>query len=483
MSIRVRFAPSPTGHLHMGGARTALFNYLLARKLGGKFIVRIEDTDQSRNVENADLGFLENIRWLGLHWDEGPDIGGDYGPYRCMERLDIYLLYVEKLIDEGKAYPCYCTEEELEVERQESLRLNRIHKYSGKCRTLTPEQRKTYELQKRKKTIRFLVPEGQVIEFKDQVRGVLKFESNDIGDYIIVKSDGIPTYNFAVVVDDHLMEISHVIRGEEHISNTPRQLLIYEAFGWDQPQFAHLALILKSNGKKLSKRDESIVQFIEQYRSMGYLPEAMNNFLALLGWSPGGERELFSLEELTDLFTLDKIQKSGAIFDQAKLNWMNNYYLKHTESNRIIDLATSILGQQGVIDQSISRSWIEELISLYQDRISYVGDLVKFVEPLLKANVEYKDDAVELIKDSQTRLIADSFLTKVKHLHDWDGESISTLMKEIHKETGLKGRSLYVAIRATVLGETEGPDLIHCLLLLGREKVILRLEELKNKLI
>lgn len=480
MSLRVRFAPSPTGHLHLGGARTALFNYLLAKKLGGKFIIRIEDTDQTRNIEKADLRFLENLRWLGLDWDEGPDMGGEYGPYRCMERLDIYQKYVDQLLAEGKAYTCYCTEEELQMERKESLKHNPMPKYRGHCRHLTPIQRRIFEQEGRAKTVRFYVPEKQTIQFNDQIRGDMKFESDEIGDFIIIKSDGIPTYNFAVAVDDHLMEITHVIRGEEHISNSPRQILIYEAFGWERPQFGHLPLILKPSGKKLSKRDESIVQFIEQYRNLGFLPEAMNNFLALLGWSPGGEKEFFTHEELIETFSLDRIQKSGAIFDKAKLDWMNNYYMKQANPQRIIDLAIPILQQKGLMDDTVDVNWIAELISLYQDRMSHVGELAKLAESLLKP--EYKDDAALLLKEDQVRVIVVSFLNQVKDIHDWNSENIAALIKKMHKETGLKVRSLYLAIRAAVLGETQGPDLNHCLLLVGKEQVILRLDRLIDAL-
>lgn len=478
MSIRVRFAPSPTGHLHLGGARTALFNYLLAKKHGGKFIIRIEDTDQTRNVEKADIGFLENLRWLGLDWDEGPDIGGEYGPYRCMERLDIYRRYVDQLLAEGKAYPCYCTEEELQTQREDSLLHNRTPKYHGNCRHLTAAQKSILEQEGRSKTIRFHVPEGQSIAFCDQVRGQMKFESDEVGDFVIVKSDGIPTYNFAVAVDDHLMEITHVVRGEEHISNTPRQLLIYEAFGWEKPQFGHLPLILKPTGKKLSKRDESVIQFIEQYRALGFLPEAMNNFLALLGWSPGGVKELFTDQELIEAFSLDRIQKSGAIFDKAKLDWMNHYYMKQADQQRLIDLAIPLLKEQGFPVDTLDENWMSELISLYQERMSYVGELSKLAKPLLKTDIEYTEHALQLLKEDQVRLIVDSFLSKVNEVQQWNGDYISLLMKEIHKETGMRGRSLYLAIRAAVLGETQGPDLIPCLFLLGREQVLRRLQRL-----
>ncbi|MEW9673411.1 glutamate--tRNA ligase [Ammoniphilus sp. 3BR4] len=478
MSIRVRFAPSPTGHLHLGGARTALYNHLLAKKYGGKFIIRIEDTDQTRNVDRADIGFLENLKWLGLDWDEGPDIGGEYGPYRCMERLDIYRRYVDQLLAEGKAYPCYCTEEDLQAQREESLLHNQTPKYNGHCWHLTPAQKSIFEQEGRSKTIRFHVPEGQTIAFCDEVRGRMHFQSDEIGDFIVVKSDGIPTYNFAVAVDDHLMEITHVIRGEEHISNTPRQLLIYDAFGWEKPRFGHLPLILKPSGKKLSKRDESIIQFIEQYRSLGFLPEAMNNFLALLGWSPGGEKELFTDQELIQAFSHDRIQKSGAIFDKAKLDWMNHYYIKQADQKRLIDLAIPILKEQGLPADTLDRKWMGDLITLYQERLSHVGELAKLAEPLLKRDIEYNDQAVQVLKEDQVRLIIDAFFSKVKEVHLWSGENIAILMTEIHKETGLRGRSLYLAIRAAVLGETQGPDLIQCLFLLGRDQVIRRLQKL-----
>lgn len=287
--VRVRYAPSPTGHLHIGGARTALFNYLYARHFNGKFIIRIEDTDIKRNVEGGEYNQLEYLKWLGIEWDESIDVGGEYGPYRQTERLDIYEKYWRELLDKGLAYKCYCTEEELERSREEQMARGEAPKYSGRCRHLTDEERKRFEAEGRKPTIRFRVPEGKVYAFDDMVKGRVSFDSDGIGDFVIVKQNGIPTYNFAVTIDDHLMKISHVLRGEEHISNTPKQLMLYEAFGWEAPVFAHMTLIVGENRKKLSKRDESVIQFVEQYRDLGYLPEALLNFIALLGWSPEGE--------------------------------------------------------------------------------------------------------------------------------------------------------------------------------------------------
>lgn len=299
--VRVRYAPSPTGHLHIGNARTALFNYLYAKHFNGKFIIRTEDTDEKRNVAGGEESQLKFLKWLGLEWDEGADIGGDYGPYRQTERLDLYNKYVNELLERNLAYKCYMSEEELEAEREEQREKGQVPKYSGAHRNLTEEQIAAFEAEGRKPSIRVRVPENKTYMFQDIVRGEITFESSDFGDWVIVKKNGIPTYNFAVAIDDHLMEITHVLRGEEHISNTPKQMMVYEAFGWEAPKYGHMTLILNEERKKLSKRDEHILQFIEQYRNLGYLPEAMFNFISLLGWSPVGEEEIFSQEKLIEI--------------------------------------------------------------------------------------------------------------------------------------------------------------------------------------
>lgn len=319
--VRVRYAPSPTGHLHIGNARTALFNYLFARHNDGDFIIRIEDTDQKRNIEDGEKSQLENLAWLGMDWDESPEKPGKYGPYRQSERKDIYQPLIDHLLLSNLAYKCYCTEEELEAEREAQKARGEMPHYSGKCAHLTPEEQAEKEAQGFTPVIRFRVPRNKSYTFEDMVKGEIVFESDNTGgDFVIQKRDGMPTYNFAVVVDDHEMEISHVLRGDDHIANTPKQLMIYEAFGWKAPVFGHMTLIINSEtGKKLSKRDESILQFIEQYRELGYLPEAMFNFIALLGWSPVGEDELFSQEELITIFNPDRLSKSPAAFDGKKI--------------------------------------------------------------------------------------------------------------------------------------------------------------------
>ena len=291
--VRVRFAPSPTGPFHIGGARSALFNYLLARKTGGKLILRIEDTDRERSTPESEENIKAALKWLGMDWDEGVDVGGPNGPYHQMERLDIYKKYTDKLLAEGKAYYCYCTDEELEEERQSLIKEGKMPRYMGKCRHLTEEQIAQFKAEGRKPTVRFRVPADQQILVRDMVRGDVVFDSNNIGDFVIVKSDGIPTYNYAVVIDDALMHITHVIRAEEHLSNTPRQCLVYDALGFKQPTFGHISLILGKDHTKMSKRHGATS--VDQYRQLGYLPEAINNFLALLGWAPNSEQEIFSM--------------------------------------------------------------------------------------------------------------------------------------------------------------------------------------------
>ncbi|MGS0651593.1 glutamate--tRNA ligase, partial [Staphylococcus arlettae] len=300
--VRVRYAPSPTGYLHIGNARTALFNYLFAKHYDGDFIIRIEDTDSKRNLEDGESSQFDNLKWLGIDWDESVDKDKGYGPYRQSERAEIYNPLIQQLLDEDKAYKCYMTEEELEAEREEQIANNEMPRYGGKHAHLTEEERQQFEAEGRKPSIRFRVPKDTTFKFDDMVKGEISFDSNNIGDWVIVKKDGVPTYNFAVAVDDHYMEISDVIRGDDHISNTPKQIMIYETFGWEVPRFAHMSLIVNEERKKLSKRDGKILQFIEQYRDLGYLPEALFNFITLLGWSPEGEEEIYSKEEFIKIF-------------------------------------------------------------------------------------------------------------------------------------------------------------------------------------
>ncbi|MFX3631167.1 MAG: glutamate--tRNA ligase [Candidatus Pristimantibacillus sp.] len=481
--VRVRYAPSPTGHLHIGNARTALFNYLFARNLGGKLIVRIEDTDVKRNVAGGEESQLTYLKWLGMDWDESVDIGGGYGPYRQTERLDIYREYWQDLIDRGLAYRCYCNEQELEQEREEQTARGETPRYSGRHRDLTEEQRQAFEAEGRVPSIRFRVPEGRTYSFDDIVKGSISFDTAEMGDFVIVKKDGIPTYNFAVVLDDYLMKISHVLRGEDHISNTPRQLMIYEAFGWEAPRFGHMTLIVNENRKKLSKRDESIIQFIEQYDKLGYLPEALFNFIALLGWSPEGEQEMFTRDELVQVFNAERLSKSPAVFDAHKLSWMNNEYIKKTDVNRLVDMCIPHLQQAGRIADELSaadRAWVTDLVALYQDKLRYASEIVPLTELFFRDEVE--EEATAVLAEEQVPTVLSAFLALVSESEEsaLAVDGIKEMIKKVQKETGFKGKQLFMPIRAAVTGQTHGPDLNQSIALLGKEKVTSRLQARLN---
>jgi nondiscriminating glutamyl-tRNA synthetase len=477
--VRVRYAPSPTGHLHIGNARTALFNYLFARNLGGKFIIRIEDTDVKRNVAGGEESQLKYLKWLGIDWDESIDIGGGYGPYRQTERLELYSTYWQELLDRGLAYRCYCNEEELEREREEQTARGETPRYSGIHRNLTEEQRQAYEAEGRIPSIRFRVPENRTYTFDDIVKGSISFDTTEMGDFVIVKKDGIPTYNFAVALDDHLMKISHVLRGEDHISNTPRQLMIYEAFGWEPPQFGHMTLIVNEQRKKLSKRDESIIQFISQYDDLGYLPEAMFNFIALLGWSPEGEQELFTRDELVQAFNAARLSKSPAVFDTQKLSWMNNEYLKKADLPRLVDLCIPYLQKAGRISAALNaeeRAWVTDLVALHQDKLRYAAEIVPMTELFFRDAVVDEKEAAVVLAEEQVPTVLRAFLDLIDTGEiPFTVDGIKEMIKTVQKSTGFKGKQLFMPIRAAITGQTHGPDLNQSIALLGKDKVADRL--------
>ncbi|WP_174734493.1 glutamate--tRNA ligase [Mesobacillus harenae] len=479
--IRVRYAPSPTGHLHIGNARTALFNYLYARNQGGKFIIRIEDTDRKRNIAGGEESQLRYLKWLGIDWDESIDIEGEYGPYRQSERNDLYEKYYKELLANGKAYKCYCTEEELEAEREAQLAKNETPQYSGRCRSLTQKEQEALVQEGRQPSIRIKVPQGRSFEFEDMVKGMVSFESEGIGDWVMVKKDGTPTYNFAVAVDDHLMKISHVLRGDDHISNTPKQLMVYEALNWDIPVFGHMTLIVNESRKKLSKRDESIIQFIEQYKDLGYLPEALFNFITLLGWSPAGEEEIFSKNELIDIFDPERLSKSPALFDQQKLSWMNNQYMKKVELERVVDLALPHLEEAGRVSRSRTEEesrWVKSLISLFQEKMSYGAEIVEMTDMFFKDEISYEAEADAVLKEEQVPEVLEAFLTEIEALPEFNAAGIKAALKAVQKSTGYKGKQLFMPVRAAATGQTHGPDLPLAMELLGREKIKKRLNNL-----
>src|SRR5690625_853457 len=432
--VRVRYAPSPTGHLHIGNARTALFNYLYAKHLNGKFIIRIEDTDDKRNVEGGEESQLKYLKWLGIEWDEGADIGGNYGPYRQTERLDIYQQYVDDLMERGLAYKCYMTEEELEKEREEQQARGEVPKYSGAHRDLTEEQIAQFERDGRKPSIRLRVPANKTYTFYDIVRENITFESSDFGDWVIVKKNGVTTYNFAVAIDDHLMKISHVLRGEEHISNTPKQMMVYDAFDWEAPAFGHMTLILNEERKKLSKRDQHILQFIEQYHNLGYLPQALFNFITLLGWSPVGEEEIFDKQTLIDIFDPERLSTSAAIFDRHKLKWMNNEYIKAADLDDVIALAMPHLIEAGKLPENMSetqREWAEKVIGLYREQLRYGAEIVELTELFFHDEPVLDEGAMDVLQQEQVPEVLQVFTDKLIHLDEFTKDPIKADRKSV----------------------------------------------------
>src|SRR5690625_2985844 len=483
--VRVRYAPSPTGHLHIGNARTALFNYLYAKHLNGKFIIRIEDTDDKRNVEGGEESQLKYLKWLGIEWDEGADIGGNYGPYRQTERLDIYQQYVDDLMERGLAYKCYMTEEELEKEREEQQARGEVPKYSGAHRDLTEEQIAQFERDGRKPSIRLRVPANKTYTFYDIVRENITFESSDFGDWVIVKKNGVPTYNFAVAIDDHLMNISHVLRGEEHISNTPKQLMVYDAFDWEAPAFGHMTLSLNEERKKLSKRDQHILQFIEQYHNLGYLPEAMFNFITLLGWSPVGEEEIFTQEEIIEMFDPERLSTSAAVFDAKKLQWMNNQYIKSLSTEEVVELALPHLIDSGKVPGDADKettNWVIDLIALYKDQLSYGAEIVELTKLFFQTEISYNEEAQTVLAGEHVPELLNVFKEQLANLEDWEASKIKEAISATQKETQQKGKNLFMPIRVATTGQLHGPELPNSIHLLGKSTVITRLEQLLEDL-
>ncbi|WP_273340996.1 glutamate--tRNA ligase [Alloiococcus otitis] len=469
--IRVRYAPSPTGHLHIGNARTALFNYLFARHNDGDFIIRTEDTDQKRHVETGEASQFTYLKWLGIDWDEGSDIGGDYGPYRQSERFDLYNQYIDDLLDRDLAYKCYATAEELEEMREKQRAQGIAPHYDGRHAHLTKEEQEAFEAEGRDPVIRIRVPEDQVYRFDDMVKGEVSFDAKDIGgDFVIRKVDGSPTYNFAVAVDDHEMAISHVLRGDDHVSNTPKQLVVYDAFGWEAPVFGHMTLIINAEtGKKLSKRDESILQFIEQYKDLGYTPQALFNFIALLGWSPKGEEEIFSKEEFIDMFDTDRLNTSPAAFDEKKLDWISNQYIKNLEDEAVLDLAKPHLEEAGLYDPD-KKDWFVKLAGLYKEQMSYGKELLDLASLFFGQEISYGPEEKEVLDGETVGQVLKSFKGHLSEVEPFEKDPIFKAIKAVQKETGVKGRNLFMPIRVATTGEQHGPELPLAIELIGYDQ-------------
>ncbi|MBC6349066.1 glutamate--tRNA ligase [Lactobacillus melliventris] len=483
--IRVRYAPSPTGHLHIGNARTALFNYLFARHNKGTFVLRIEDTDQKRNVAGGSESQMENLHWLGIDWDEGPDKGGAYGPYRQSERKDIYNKYIKQLIDEGKAYYSYKTEEELEEQREEqrAMGIAPLYTYEYEGMTAAEIAQKQEEAEKKglKPVVRIHIPEMETYSWDDIVKGHLSFESDTIGgDFVIQKRDGMPTYNFAVVIDDHLMEITHVLRGDDHVSNTPKQLAVYEALGWQPPKFGHMTLIINSEtGKKLSKRDESVLQFIEQYRDLGYLPDAMFNFITLLGWSPVGESEIFSQRELIKQFDPARLSNSPAAFDQKKLEWINNQYIKKADRDTLLDLALNNLQEAGLVEKDPNpekMEWVRQLVNIYSVQMSYTKQIVDLAKIFFNAPKDLSEKEIAEIRQDDARPVVEEFKKQIDLIPRFTAPQIMNAVQATRQATGIKGRRLFMPIRIATTRSMVGPGIGEAMELLGKKRVLEHLD-------
>jgi len=460
--MRVRFAPSPTGQLHVGNARTALFNWLLARGQHGTFILRIEDTDVERSTRESEAAILRDLRWLGLDWDEGPDVGGSRGPYRQSERLHLYQSYAKELLAAGHAYYCFCSTAQLDADRQQALASGRPAHYAGTCRRLTTDQAAARMATGDRPAIRFKVPENRDVVFADVVRGDVRFHTDVIGDPVIVRADGTPAYNFAVVVDDALMEVTHVVRGEDHISNTPRQILLYEALGFTPPTFAHLSLVMGPDHSPLSKRHGATS--VAEFRAKGYLPEALVNYLALIGWSPGNDEELLPIDELARRFTLEGVGHSAGVFDEEKLAWANRHYLKVADRGRIAELSLPYFAEAGVPIKPDRQGL--DFLALAMGMASASVDRLSQVPARLAFLFDFSPE--QALQDAQIRqeMSADGSRAVVKALAEelsqaprLDKDSFRAIANQVKGKTGQKAKALFHPIRIALTGRSDGPEL------------------------
>lgn len=488
MAVKVRFAPSPTGPLHIGGARTVLFNWLYARRHNGTFVLRSEDTDLERSSLQWEEDIADGLRWLGLDWDEGIQVGGPNGPYRQTERLEVYKEYLAKLWLEGHVYYCFCTPEELARDREEAMARGDNPVYSGRCRHLTPAQVEEKLQSGLQPTIRYKVPEDTEIVIDDLIRGKVSFLSRDVGDFIIMKSDGIPTYNFAVVIDDLTMGITHVLRANEHLVNTPRQILIYQGLGEEAPRFGHVSMVLDEDGRKMSKRmgDMSVTG----YSRRGYLPEAVVNFLALLGWAPEDSQEFMTLEQMTKAFDLQRVSKSPGVFDAQKLDWMNNHYIRLCDLDRLADLALPFLEKAGLADCVLSRAWLKYVLSVIRDELTCLEQVPAHFQEFTEDTVEVQAEALPHLQQESTDLVLDEFVRRLQELPpeqdlNRQQEQVQQLLKQLNKDlkkqSGVSGKAVFMPIRAAVTGAVSGQELYYLVPILGPDRVLRRIEASRSQ--
>jgi glutamyl-tRNA synthetase len=477
--LRVRFAPSPTGYLHIGGARTALFNYLFAKHNGGKFVLRIEDTDVERTIEDSAERMMESFKWLGLEWDEGPIVGGPAAPYQQSQRRELYKKYAQTLMDKGLAYKCYCTPEELAAEREEARRAKKAPRYSGRCRNLTEEQIRKFEAEGRKYAIRFRTPDGGYTVVNDLIHGEVSFPNDEIADFIIMKSDGLPTYNFACVIDDWLMGITHVIRADEHLSNTPRQMMLYRALGAPLPKFAHVPMILAPDRSKLSKRHGA--QTVEEFRDKGYLPEAIVNYIALLGWTPpDATQEFMTLEEMIELFDLSRVSSTAAVYDVQKLTWMNGQYIKRLDPEDLMERVIPFVEAAGLATRQeleARKDWFRQAVITMQERAKTLEELAHYMAFYFKPPETYDEKGVNkhFAKPGVAGLL-EKCVEVLSRMPEWTIEACDQAYTELAEKEGVSRGKLIHPTRLALSGITFGPGLFDIMFVLGKDETVSRLK-------
>ncbi len=484
MSVRVRFAPSPTGFVHIGSLRTALYNYLFAQKNKGTYLLRVEDTDQTRFVEGAMEGMIEVMEWAGVPHAEGPMLEegkvvtkGEFGPYIQSQRNDIYKEHVERLLESGNAYYCFCSRERLDAVREAQKAENKTPKYDGLCRGLSYEEAKAKVAAGEPHVVRLRMPENKDISFNDMIRGNVTVNTAEIDDQVLIKTDGFPTYHLAVIVDDHHMGITHVVRGEEWLISTPKHVFAYEAFGWEAPTFVHLPVILNKDKKKLSKRQGDVA--VEDFKKKGYLAEALINYVALVGWSPEDNQEIFSMDELIEKFSFERVSKSGGVFDLDKLNWVNNHYIKEADLDRIVDGCMPFVVEAGLMtaeELNDKRDWFAGIVDLMRERFDKMMDVTEHMSLFLEEDVTPEnDEAKEMVEMEHVPEMLSVFAAKVDALETLEAASLKAALKEVQKETGNKGKNLFMPTRIAITGQLHGPDLNQMMVILGKETILKRL--------
>ena len=480
--VRLRFAPSPTGYLHIGGLRTALYNYLYAKQKGGKFLLRIEDTDRTRYVEGAIENLIHELKWAGVEADEGVCLDengkitevGECGPYIQSERVEkgIYNKYAEELIEKGYAYYCFCSKERLDDVKNQQKADGKIPRYDGLCRGVSIEDAKKRIANGESYVIRLKLPENRDIVFEDVIKGRITINTNDMDDQVLIKADGFPTYHFAVVVDDHLMGITHIVRGDEWISSTPKHIYLYEALGFEKPIFVHLPTVLNKNGKKLSKRNDDAS--VEDFRLKGYLPEALINYLALVGWSPESNEEILSLDEMVKQFSFDRVSKSGGVFDVDKLDWVNAQYIRKMEVSELAKLVKPYLVKAGFIKEDICEKRLELITKTFQESISRLPEIVEQSRFLFE-DVAVEPDALKMRNVEHIEILKEKMKEELSQIEEMDEETAKGFMKKVQKASGFKGKDLYMPVRALLTGQVHGPELSNILEILGKGEILRRL--------